>query len=104
MVAATSYWPRLRAIYTRAIVVETPLSRLQTLRQLVPNGDSTQHKVTQICAGQNKPLMVGRRLPPSPRVHCTIAAHISMAWAPDAGAPAGSIFGAIEQQVVRYVG
>ena len=57
-----------------AIVVETPLFRLKTLQQLVANEDSTQPKVTQICAGQNKPPIVDRGLPPPTRMralqHC----------------------------------
>jgi hypothetical protein len=37
-------------------VVETPASGLKTPQQLVANGQSTQPKVAQICAGQNKTM------------------------------------------------
>jgi hypothetical protein len=40
-------------------VVETPVSNLKTLQQLVADGQSTQPKVAQICAGWNKTTVGG---------------------------------------------
>jgi hypothetical protein len=64
-----------------AIVVETPLFRLKTLQQLVANADSTQLRATQICADQNKALIVDYGLPPPTPHACTAALPRIYPWA-----------------------